>query len=139
MNRKIFQMLGINLRQSNLNHLQFNAQNMQHLLLFILGTIASICYPIFEANRFEEYIASFYIVSSMIICLTVYASIIWRIQKFVEFFTSLEITIQAREFTFQRTKSNRNYIFVPNFNSTHKSRTKLLRIENKLRENQWTS
>lgn len=92
--------MGINLQQSSSNHPLFNTRIMRFLFIFIFGTICSVCYPLFSAKTFEDYIASFYVISSMIICLTIYSSIIWRVQKFQQFFTHLETSVQGSEFAF---------------------------------------
>lgn len=104
---KMLEILGIELRQSAQKYTRFNVRSIWFIFVFICGTIASVCYPIFNAKTFHQYIQSFYVVSSMVICLTCYTSILWRKPKLINIFVSLEGNLQkSRCHNSFRLKSN---------------------------------
>lgn len=96
--QRIFQMLGIDLIQTKPQKYLFNVKNLRCILVFGSGAVASFYYTFYLVNTFEEYIASFYVLSSMLICLTLYSFIVWKMEKLIEFYTTLKNTIQDREY-----------------------------------------
>lgn len=95
--QRTFRMMGIDLMQSIPSKYPFNVQNLRCIFVYGSGAVASFYYTIYYVNTFEEYIASFYVLSSMLICLTLYSFIVWKMDNLIEFYTFLKNTIQDRE------------------------------------------
>lgn len=91
-----FRLLGIHLVQTTTQKYPLNLQNLRTFLVFTLGTIFSLGYTFCLANTFEEYIATFYVLSSMLICFTIYSFIVWRTKKLIQFFRSVSQFLQKR-------------------------------------------
>lgn len=81
-----FRILGINLIQTT----QKNALNLRSLrtyLVFGSATVSSLCYTLYLAKTFEDYITTLYALSTMLLCLTCYSFVIWRMESFTSFFS----------------------------------------------------
>lgn len=94
-----FQKLGINLKQTTRKY-PISLRNLRTFCFFGFGTVASVCYTCFLAKTFEEYIASFYVLSSMLICLSIYSFVFWTQDKLIKIFTDFSQYIAERKFKF---------------------------------------
>lgn len=94
-----FRKLGINLKRSTQKY-PLILRNVRTFCIFGSGTIASICYTLFEASTFEEYIAAFYVLSSMLICFSTYSFVVWRMDKLIQFFTDVDHYLAERRLDF---------------------------------------
>lgn len=95
--QRICRLLGIDLQLVPQKYM-FNVDNLRCVLLFGSGVLSSICHTFYSANTFEEYIASFYVLSSMLICFTIYSFIIWKIENLIKFYTDFKSAIHTREY-----------------------------------------
>ena len=95
--QQIFQMLGIDLMQTIPAKYFLNVQNLRCILIYGSGTVSSFYYTFNLIDTFEEYISSFYVLSSMVICLTLYSFLVWNTGKLSEIFAKMRTIIQESE------------------------------------------
>lgn len=93
--QKYFRILGIHLVQTTQKY-PLNLRNLRTFLVFGSGTIFSLVYTFYLAKTFEEYIATFYVLSSMLICFISFSFIIWRMKRLIRSFSNVSQTIQER-------------------------------------------
>lgn len=101
--RKLFLMLGIDLKQTVQNHSFHSALNFRSLttvLIFGYGTTVCLRELLFNCDTFMEYIFAFYAVSSMILCLTLYTFVLWSSPEFIKFFIRAQNVIQESKSNF---------------------------------------
>lgn len=98
--QKYFRMLGIHLKPSARKY-PFVLRNVRTFCVFGGGTALSFCYTVTLAKTFEELIASFYVLSSMLICLSIYSFVVWRMDKLTRVFSEINDNIQERKFNIQ--------------------------------------
>lgn len=98
--QQYFQKLGINLKQTTQTY-PFIVRNVRTFYVFGSGVVASFFYTFFLAKSFEEYIASFYVLSSMLICFSTYAFVVWRMDKLIQFVADVSQYIEERKSDFQ--------------------------------------
>lgn len=97
--QQYFRILGINLKQNEQSAHKYPLflRNVRTFFVFGSGTIASICYTVTSAKTFEEYIATFYVLSSMLICFSIYTIVVWTMDQFIRFFNDVNEIMQERK------------------------------------------
>lgn len=98
--QKYFRMLGIVLKPSDRKY-PFFLRNVRTFCVFGAGTASSFYYTITSAKTFEEFIVSFYVLSSMLICLSLYSFVVWQMNKLTRVFSEINENIQERKFNIQ--------------------------------------
>lgn len=94
--QKYFQLLGVNLKQAPHKY-PLNLRNVRTLFAFGVGNIACVCYIVTSAKTFEDFITSFYVLSSMLICFSTFSIVLWRMDRMERLFTEINRKIQERK------------------------------------------
>lgn len=87
-----FEILGFISTQSTRKDL-INIQNFIFFLVIGMYLTLTTVFAYHEANSFEQYIDSFYAISSALICLEIYGICFWEMPKLYRFIDALESTI----------------------------------------------
>lgn len=91
-----FRILGVNLVHAPQKY-PLNLNNLRTFVVFGLGACSSFCFTCFSAKTFEEYIATFYILSSMLICFSSYTFLVWKGETLRRLFTAFRQNVHERK------------------------------------------
>lgn len=95
--QQYFRILGINLVKTPQKY-RLNLQNLRTFFVFGLGSILSLCFTVNLAKTFEEYIVTFYVLSTMVICVLAFAYVFWKTENFKRSFTDIRQNMLERKF-----------------------------------------
>lgn len=91
-----FGSLGIYIRQAFQEN-RFNSKNLTILCIFVVFTILTMAFFLFEAENFREYSESFYVTVCTIFNSFAFTIFMWKHSELFELIMAIETTIQKRK------------------------------------------
>lgn len=89
-------LLGIDPYQSHEIHI-INQRSLISFLLHILANVSSGYYFFYVDKPLEQYILSFYVTTSILVCFLQFINLFWQMPKLDEFFVTVGDFVQLRE------------------------------------------
>lgn len=91
--KSYFAMAGINSYHSTQWHL-FNTKNTLFILMLTINLALTCVYSFQEANKYEDYVDSFFWITTTFANALTFVLFIWKMPSFYRFFTDLEYIIK---------------------------------------------